>query len=77
MELSNKKRAFECGFLPLNKSSSRVSLQFMRVLLLFIVFDLEILLLLSLVLGPHLVILGFLFFLLLGLLVESFLLTLK
>ena len=75
--LRNKRSTFECAFLPRTKSSSRVSLQFLGVLLLFLVFDLELLFLLSLSFSSHPVFVLFLLFLLGTLLLEAYFLTVR
>lgn len=66
---------FECGFSPINPSHIPFSIQFFLVALLFLIFDVEIALILSYPLEPvstkgNLLILAFIAFLTLGLLYE-------
>nr|AJV88756.1 NADH dehydrogenase subunit 3 [Euseius nicholsi] len=48
MNLKNKVYSFECGFNPFNKSQTPFSIQFFKILLIFLLFDMEIIVVLPL-----------------------------
>ncbi|MCP4061985.1 MAG: NADH-quinone oxidoreductase subunit A [Gammaproteobacteria bacterium] len=62
--------SYECGFLPITKRRRHITLQFFMLLIIFIIFDLEVILLVALFYS-HPLFLGLLFlFILLSLLLE-------
>lgn len=50
LNLKNKEKlySFECGFNPFNKSQTPFSIQFFKILLIFLLFDIEIIVVLPL-----------------------------
>ena len=69
-DVSYKRSSFECGFLSSSKSSRSASLQFLTLLFVFIVFDLEVVLVISFFFSRHVVLGLMVVYMLLGLLVE-------
>ena len=65
-----KVRAYECGFLSSTKRRSQVRVQYFTLLILFIIFDLEVVLLLPMLLNISGVLYFLVFFMVLRLLLE-------